>query len=291
LNLPFFLRQISEEQVHYTVAPPALLTLLLKNEALLSSADISTIRAIGSGSAPLSPWMVTEWQERFGIAVTNVFGSNEGATFVSGAAAVPDPTERASFFPRFGVPGLAWPDRIASMMESRLVDPDTGAVIDLPGVPGEMRIRGAAVFSGYFRDPDRSAAAFDEDGFYRTGDLFEIDPSARFYRHVGRAGDVINRGGMKISPEEIEAALASHPGIADVAVLGYPDDVMGQKVGVAAVVRDGVMLTLESVRDHVAAAGLAEFKAPERLVLVESLPRNPVGKVLRSRLRETMAAG
>ncbi len=292
LNLPAFLQQIAVEQVHYTVAPPALLTLLLKNEALLSQADFSSIRTIGSGSAPLSPWMVREWQDRFGITVTNFFGSNEGATFVSGPDAIPDPEQRAAFFPRFGVTGFDWPDRVAQMMESRLVDPATGEVIEAVGVPGEMHIRGAAVFSGYYQDPARTAAAFDQDGFYRTGDLFEIaadDEGPRFYRFVGRAGDVINRGGMKIVAEELELLLAGHPDLAETAVIGYPDEVLSEKVAVVVAPRPEAEPTLKEVRRFLAEQGVATFKLPERILLVPALPRNPVGKVDRKALREQLA--
>ncbi len=149
LSLPVFLRQIATEKVNFTVAPPALLNMLLQNEALLANADITSIKTLGSGSAPLSPWMVKAWQEKYGIYIVNFFGSNEGTTFISGPNEIPDPEQRALFFPRFGVPQYTWPARISSRMQTKLVDISTGTTITEAGKPGEMHIAGAAVFSGY----------------------------------------------------------------------------------------------------------------------------------------------
>ena len=99
IDLPVFLGQIGTESISYTVAPPPLLNMLLRNEAMLDSIDMSHVRKISSGSAPLAPWMVEGWQER-GIEIVNVFGSNEGAAMLSTMANVPDPAERARFFPK-----------------------------------------------------------------------------------------------------------------------------------------------------------------------------------------------
>ncbi len=147
-SLPVFLKQIATETIHFTVAPPAVLNLLLQNEALLASANIRSIKAIGSGSAPLSPWMVKTWQEKYGISIINFFGSNEGTTLISGSKEIPDPEQRAQFFPRFGAEGYNWPARIASQMQTKLVDLQTGETIT---EPGELLIQDAAVFSGYFK--------------------------------------------------------------------------------------------------------------------------------------------
>ena len=100
LDLPVFLGQIQAEKPIYTVAPPALLSMLLMNEALLSKFDISSLRVIGSGSAPLPPMMVRGWSNR-GVPVTNLFGSNEGVCLISGIEDFPEPEKRAEFFPRF----------------------------------------------------------------------------------------------------------------------------------------------------------------------------------------------
>jgi acyl-CoA synthetase (AMP-forming)/AMP-acid ligase II len=203
LDLAVFLQQIVDEQVTYTVVPPALLNMLLMKPQILERADFSSIKNIGSGSAPLSPWMVEQWQERFGIHVINMFGSNEGIALTSGPKEFPAPQDRARYFPRFGVPGYEWSSRIAAQMRTKLVEPGTRQVIDQPGVAGELAVRSPGVFAGYYRRPDLTRSVFDEDGFFYTGDLFEIAGEGEQldrYFFVGRVKEVINRGGLKISP-------------------------------------------------------------------------------------------
>jgi acyl-CoA synthetase (AMP-forming)/AMP-acid ligase II len=291
-ELPVYLQQIARERPEYAIAPPAVLMLLLQNQALLAGVDLSCLRCIGSGSAPLPPAMIQGYKDRFGIEIVNLFGSNEGVSLGSGPGEVPDPERRARYFPRFGRPDIAWPQRIARLIETRLVDPDSGAEITAAGVPGEMQIRGPTVFDGYLGAPAANAAAFTADGWFRTGDLFEIaepdDP--RFYRFVGRLKQLIVRGGMKISPDELDAVLAAHPAIAEAAAVGVPDEVLGERICAVAVLRPGKGLTLEELQQHFGAAGLAKFKWPEQLRFVAQLPRNPVGKVVRSEvLRQATA--
>jgi acyl-CoA synthetase (AMP-forming)/AMP-acid ligase II len=285
-ELPVYLQQIATERPEYAIAPPAILTLLLQNESLLAGVDLTCLRCIGSGSAPLPPSMIRGYRERYGIEIVNMFGSNEGMSLCSGPAETGDPERRARCFPRFGRPEAGWTQRMAGMIETRLSDPDSGAEITAPGVPGEMQIRGPTVFDGYFGRPELDATSFTADGWFRTGDLFEIaepgDP--RFYRFVGRLKQLIVRGGMKISPDELDAVLHEHPAIAEAAAVGEPDDVLGERICVVAALRPGQQLTLESLQQHFAARGLARFKWPERLRIVSQLPRNPVGKVLRGEL-------
>lgn len=289
LDLPVFLSQIEKEEINYTVAPPALLNMLLMKPEILAKTDLGSLKNIGSGSAPLSPWMVREWQERYGINVVNLFGSNEGAALTSGPKEFPDPDDRARYFPRFGVPGYEWAPRIAAQMSTKLVDPETRQVIREPGVPGELAIRSPGIFPGYFRRPDLTAKAFDEEGYFYTGDLFEIageEGRLDRYRFVSRVKDIIVRGGFKISPEEVEALVAGHPSVAEAVVIGYPDERLGEKVCLVAAPREGQSLTLEEVVEHLKHQDIAVYKLPEKLVVVERLPRNPLGKVLKRVIRE-----
>jgi non-ribosomal peptide synthetase component E (peptide arylation enzyme) len=172
-------------------------------------------------------------------------------------------------------------------METRIVDPETGEEILEPGRPGELLVRGATVFDGYFKAPELTAAAFTPDGFFRTGDLFEIaadEQGPRYYRFAGRYRQIIVRGGVKISPEELDDMLLGCPGLLEGAVVGYPDDVMGERVCAVVVPRPGAGITLEQIAAHFEARGAAVFKRPERLRVVTQLPRNPVGKVVRAEL-------
>lgn len=292
LSLPVFLGQIATEKINYTVVPPALLNMLLLQPAILEKADLSSMKNIGSGSAPLSPWMVTQYQEKYGKYVINIFGSNEGASFTSGPKELPDPTERAQYFPRFGVPEYKWHSRVAAQMQTKLVDPETKKIITEPGIPGEMAIKGPGIFPGYYKRPDLTQKAFDADGYFYTGDLFEIAGKGdNLYRFVGRWKDVIIRGGQNISSEEIENLLQGHPKIADVAVIGYPDERVGEKVCAVVVPKKDQTVTFEEVIDFLKTKDIAIYKMPEKVIVADALPRNPVGKLLKRTLREKYREG
>lgn len=291
-DLPIFLAQMQDEGVAYTVAPPAVLNMLLQNGALLSAADLSKLRCLGSGSAPLAPWMVEGWQTRHGVTVMNVFGSNEGASLFSTGAAIPDPEQRARFFPRFGADGVDWPAEFPAKIRTRLVDPETETVITAPGVEGELRIAGAMTFDGYYQAPELTRQAFDADGFFRTGDLFEIAPQAggRFYRFVGRRKEIIIRGGLNISPAELDGLIESHPKVREAGCAAYPDVRLGERVCAVVALRPGQDLTLEELAEHLKGQDIATFKLPEKLRIVDALPRNPLGKVLRRELAGVAAS-
>ena len=291
LDLPVFLAQLGGEQVTYTVAPPVLLNLLLMRPGLLENADLSHIRNIGSGSAPLSPWMVAKWQEDHGIPILNFFGANEGTALASDPVDIPDPEERALYFPRLGVPGLEWSNRVAGMIETRLLDPKTREVVTEPDAVGELAIRGATVFSGYWKRPALTESSFDAEGYFLTGDLFAIAGEGDDrYRFVGRLKNLIIRGGMNIAPEEIEYLLADHPLIADVAVVGVPDGRrLAEEVVTAIVVpKEGEEVKLSDLTAFLKEKDIAAYKLPKRLVCVQSLPRNAVGKVLNREIRQQL---
>lgn len=292
-DLPLFLAQTAAERVTYTIAPPAVLTALLKQPDLMRGTDLSALRAIGSGSAPLSPWLIEGWKAQHGIDICNIFGSNEGASLFSSPGDVPDPVERARYFPRFGAEGQDFDNIVHRVIRTRLADPETGEEITVPGRPGELRITGAATFSGYWRSPHLTAAAFDDQGWYRTGDLFEIagtGPLARFYRFVGRCKEIIVRGGVNISPAELDELLTGLPQAREAATVGIPDPDLGERVAVALVPRDGATPTLADVLDWLKRADVAVFKRPERLVLLPVLPRNAMNKVQRDQLRVQVLA-
>ena len=288
-NLAVFLAQIQSEKINYTVVPPALLNMLLMKPEILASTDFSSIQSIGSGSAPLSPWVVGQWQQKYGIHVINMFGSNEGTALTSGHKEFRDPADRARYFPRFGAPGHRWSSRIGGQTSSKLVDPGTREVIDEPGIPGELAIRSPGIFPGYYRRPDLTEKVFDEDGYFYTGDLFEIAGDGEEldrYRFVCRLKEIIVRGGFKISPQEIEALVAEHPSVAEVSAVGYPDEKLGEKVCLVVAPRQGQTVTLQEIIDHLRQREIAVYKLPERLEILERLPRNPVGKVLKQALKE-----
>lgn len=290
-DMPTFFKQVVINKVTYTVLPPAALNMLLMNEQLLAQVNLSSIRQIGSGSAPLTPWMVKGWQDK-GIMVTNFFGANEGTALLSAPADFPDPAKRALYFPRFGVDGFTWSSRVADGMQTRLVDLATGAAITEAAKPGELRITGPTIFSGYYKAAEQGLQSFDADGYFMTGDMFEIagdGDDARYYRFVDRVKDIIIRGGVNISAAEVESLIQGHPDIADVAAIGYPDDILGERTCIFVVPKPGAEPTLESVVNHMTAKNVAKYKLPERLEIVPALPRNPVGKILKRQLRQQLS--
>jgi acyl-CoA synthetase (AMP-forming)/AMP-acid ligase II len=291
-DLNVFLNQISNENIKYTIAPPAIMNMLLNNPAILDQQDLSSLRCIGCGGAPLSEWMVKTFQNKYNLTVQNIFGSNEGATLLSSRNEIDDPNLRAKYFPRFGVDGLNWSNPVSKIVKTKLISLETNEEILEPGKPGELLISGATVFDGYWNAPEANAEVFDEDGYFRTGDLFEISPDdteKKYYKFCGRCKDLIIRGGMNISPEELDNLLSSHPKMLEVAVTAYDDEILGEKVGVVAVVIEGETLTLSEVIDFLKDKKIAKYKMPEKLRVIDVLPKNPVGKVLRRELKELFA--
>ncbi|GAB2680329.1 class I adenylate-forming enzyme family protein [Aliiglaciecola aliphaticivorans] len=278
LNLPVFLQQIVDEKVNYTLAPPTLLNTLLKDEKLRSAIDFSTIRAIGSGSAPLDAWMVDGYKQLFNIEIVNHFGSNEGMSLLCGPNETTSPEKRARLFPRK-----------SDLLETRLVDVKTNTEITQNDTSGELQIRGAGVFDGYFKAPQKTAQSFTSDGFFKTGDLFQIsaqDPD--FFKFIGRCKDLIIRGGMNIAPAELDNLLSSHEHILDVAVAPYPCEMMGERIAVFVALKPQKSLTLDDLIGYLKGQNIASFKLPEKMHLVAEIPRNALGKVMRHKLTASL---
>jgi acyl-CoA synthetase len=287
-DLGIFLNQIGTEAITYTLAPPALLALLLQREELLAHTDLTTLRQIGSGSAPLQEWMVQGWYDRHGIAIINFFGSNEGISLMTDVKLMTDAGQRARYFPRYGG-GRQWSFPASRQTTIKLIDPDTGTEVTEPGRPGELYLRGPSLFAGYL-DAANVPSPITPDGYLKTGDLFVIDgENHEFLRYVDRLKDLIIRGGMNVAPAELETMIASHPAVAEVAVVGYPDDVLGERICAVVATKPGTSLDLPAVVAHLAAQQIASYKLPERLVVCEALPRNPVGKILKRQLRDDIS--
>lgn len=289
LDPTLFLRQMQEEQINFTIAPPALLNQLAKNPALWQQFDFSALRAVGSGSAPLSPEMIATVEGVYGKPVINYYGSNEGISLFSTPDTAAEPEVRASMFPRFGVPGMPFDDITHDTVRSKIIDADSGEDITTPGIPGELCFAGATVFDGYLGDVGDEV--FTADGFFRTGDLVEIcGEPPNYYRIVGRCKDIINRGGMKISPSEIDTLLEGFEGLAEAAVCAYPDDKLGEKICACVVPQPGREApTLQALCDYLLERGIARFKLPERIEIMAALPRNPMNKVMRQALQDAVA--
>jgi cyclohexanecarboxylate-CoA ligase len=229
------------------------------------------LRFCGNGGAPVPPGAHERVkQELGGVGIVSSWGLTE-CPAVSSPPLSPD-DDRVAFTVGPPVPGV----------ELRVVA--SGERECGPGEEGELRVRGPQLFQGYV-DPALDADAFDEQGFLRTGDLGTTDDDG-YIRITGRLKDVIIRNAENISALEVEEVLATHPKVADVAVIGLPDARTGERA--CAVVRlapDAVTLTLAELADHCRAAGLAIQKVPEQLEIVENIPRNDLGKIQKRDLR------
>jgi cyclohexanecarboxylate-CoA ligase len=192
-------------------------------------------------------------------------------------------------FPRVGC-GIDHFDSYSNTaLQSKVVDTETGDVIVESGKVGELIFAGSTVFDGYLGTDNTEL--FSDDGYFHTGDLVEIcgDPPW-FYRIAGRSKDIINRGGMKISPVEIDILLEGLSSSVESAVCAYQDDQLGEKVCACVVVNpEADDLNLQDIADFLLDKGLAKFKLPERIEFFESLPRNPLGKVQRFILEELVS--
>ena len=169
----------------------------------------------------------------------------------------------------------------------RLVDEEGCDVPD--GETGELLVRGPYTLRGYFRAAEYNARSFTPDGFYKTGDLMRRHPSGN-YIVAGRKKDLINRGGEKISAEEIEELLLAHPAVFNVSCVPIPDTTLGERMCACVIPQAGKTLTLEEVCRFLLEKGVAKFKLPERLELVEDFPLTRFGKVSKSLLVERAQA-
>jgi acyl-CoA synthetase (AMP-forming)/AMP-acid ligase II len=302
LHQPFdmqvFLQQIQDLRINHTVTAPAMLNALLRDN-ILDQYDVSGIRSILCGSAPLDAWMIADFKQRYGIEIINAFGSTEGLTMLSSPSITTDPKRRARYFPRFNgsanrsVTGVPWGVRIAPSIECKLLDLETGDVVEEPGVPAEFACRSPAFFPGYWTaDGQLDRDDFDADGFFRPGEIFEIageGEDADYYHYIDRLKDVINRGGVKIPVGELEAAIQELPQIAEATAIGYPDERLGEIICAVVALRPGANLSLEELKQALVVQGLARYMLPERLEIMPVLPRNPTGKVLKRQLSRQLA--
>jgi acyl-CoA synthetase (AMP-forming)/AMP-acid ligase II len=283
LNMPVLLRQLVSDDVQFTLMVPALLNMIAKRPDI-DQIDLSSLRTIATGSAPPSGWVLEEFRRRWGIEIANLWGQNEGPVLAAGAADVPDLSQRAENFPYWS-PERRWPSAIPGVHAKLLDDDDE---VTTPGQIGELVYRGPNVFPGYFRRPDLNERLFAPGGFLRTGDLFIV----RDDRHVGfhdRKKDIIIRGGFNISAAEVENIAQSHPDVIEAAAVAVPHDVLGEQVCLFVVPqKPAEPPDLASITDFMRGGGLAAYKLPERLEFTDQLPRNPVGKVLKTELRRRL---
>ncbi len=256
--------RVQRDRVTHMHVVPALLIKLINDESA-GSHDLTSMRVIQSGGQRLQPETRLRAREVFSQAtVQENFGMAEGLLMF---VRLDDPEEVR--LETVGRP--VCPDD-----EVRLVDVDGQDVPD--GEVGEMWTRGPYTLRGYYNAPEHNARAFSPDGFYMSGDLMWRHPTGN-YVVAGRTKDLINRGGEKISAEEVENLILSHPAVLDVACVPADHPVLGEQMCACVVLRDGASLTLPELVAHLRSFELARHKLPEILRVYDALPLSPVGKI------------
>jgi len=261
-------RLIDEHALTSGVGAPVHLAGLL-DERDRGAATLTTMREFMVGAAGVPPALI-ERADRAGIAAYRAYGSSEHPTISSG-----EPGDLL-------VKRATTDGRVIAGNEIRLVDDDG---VDVPaGAEGEIVSRGGELFLGY-TDPALDAESFLPGRWFRTGDVGRLDADG-YLTVTDRKKDIIVRGGENISSKEVEDVLALHPAVAEAAAVGMPDERYGERVCAFVVLRDADgSLDLDEVGRHFAAVGVARQKTPERLVVVDSLPRTPAGKLRKYLLR------
>jgi malonyl-CoA/methylmalonyl-CoA synthetase len=238
----------------------------------LSRASTAHMRLFVAGSAPLLAETHRGWHDRTGHEILERYGMTETGMITS------NPYEG----PR--IPGSV--GRPLPGVEVRIADPETGAPVGVDEV-GMIEVKGPNVFAGYWQMPEKTAGEFRADGFFITGDLGKIGRDGTV-QIVGRGKDLIISGGFNVYPKEIETEIDAIPGVAESAVVGVPHADFGEGV-TAAVVRTPDASVDERAILHALSGRLAKFKQPKRVIFVDQLPRNTMGKVQKNLLRERFA--
>jgi len=266
---------IQRHRVTHIHLVPALLIRWIDDPSI-TSYDLSSLRVIQSGGQRLQPEVRLRAERALpGCFIQENFGMAEGLIMFVRSCDPPDVRRQTCGRPA------------SPADEVYLVDEDGNVVPD--GEPGELIVRGPYTLRGYFRSPEHNARAFTPDGFYRSGDLLRKMPSGN-YMVEGRVKDLINRGGEKISAEEVENLILGHQAVLNVACVPYPDPVLGERMCACVVLRPGQTLSLEELVTFLAGFDIARFKLPERLEFLDTLPLSGFGKVSKKDLTAMLAA-
>jgi fatty-acyl-CoA synthase len=233
-------------------------------------ADLTTVRTLVCGGAPVPEPLIKLFNGR-GVPINQGYGLTETSPMVSFLS------------PEWSLAKLGSAGKAPLFGEIRVVD-EANQPITAPRTNGEVCYRGPNLMKGYWRRPEATAAAIDGEGWFHTGDVGYLDEDGFLYI-ADRVKDMVITGGENVYPAEVESVLYEHPGVADVAVIGLPDERWGEAVVAVVAPHEGADLTLDDLRDF-AGERLARYKLPTRIEVVDALPRNPAGKVLKFELRE-----
>ncbi len=270
--LKFFAWMREARPTWYTAVPTmhqAIVARAAGNRAVIAE---NPLRFIRSSSSSLPPQVIRELEAAFGAPVVEAYGMTEAAHQM---ASNPLAGKRVP-----GSVGVAAGPEVAIM--------DAAGNLLPPGATGEVVIRGVNVTLGYENNPKANAESFS-DGWFRTGDQGVLDLEG-YLTLTGRLKEIINRGGEKISPREVDEVLMDHPAVAQVVTFAFPHDKLGEEVGAAVVLREGQAAEAKELQKF-AASRLADFKVPKKILLLEEIPKGPTGKLQRIGLAQKLGLG
>jgi fatty-acyl-CoA synthase len=267
------LEAVAAEGVTSLYGVPTMFIAMLDHEDF-DAFDLRSLRTGIMAGSPCPIEVMKKVVERMHMSeVAICYGMTETSP-VSTQTRVDDPLER-----RVGTVG-----RVGPHVEVRVVDPETGLVVER-GQPGELCTRGYSVMLGYWEDPERTAEAVDRAGWMHTGDLATMDDEG-YLNIVGRSKDMVIRGGENVYPREVEEFLYTHEAIADVQVIGVPDEKYGEELCAWVIARPGADLDEDAVREY-CRGRLAHFKVPRYVIFADEFPMTVTGKVQKFKMRET----
>jgi acyl-CoA synthetase (AMP-forming)/AMP-acid ligase II len=268
--LKFFAWMDEARPTWYTAVPTMHQTILARAERNRDVIRRSPLRFIRSSSASLPPQVMASLEETFSAPVIEAYAMTEAAHQMTSNPLPPGARKPGSV-------------GVAAGPEVTILD---GEGRELPpGATGEVCIRGENVTLGYENNPEANASAFT-NGWFRTGDQGVMDEEG-YLRITGRLKEIINRGGEKISPREVDEVLLSHPAVAQALTFALPHEKLGEEVAAAVVLREGEKIVESELRDF-AAARLADFKVPRRIIFLEAIPMGPTGKMQRIGLAQRL---
>ena len=267
-------QMLSEYRAAYTHGATPFAQDLLELPGVRTDFDLSHLRYFVSGGATIPPGMWTRVRETLGCQLLRLYGQTEA--FMTTINRPNDAVERLEQTDGLPAPGV----------EIQVRDDDDRPVG--PDQPGPAVLRGPHRCVGFLKDPERARAAFTADGWMRTGDIVKID-AANYLTVAGRKKEIINRGGYKYSPREVEDLLLTHPSVLRVAIVKMMDRRLGEKACAFIVPRPGTTLDLPGIVEFLKQRGLAPFKLPERLEIVDALPTTASGKIQKFVLEERLA--
>ena len=261
------IERIATDQITVFTGVPTMYTALLSVADRVSPSSTASLRMCVSGGSALPVQVLRDFEKKFGTIVLEGYGLSETSPVVAFNHSEAERRPGSVGTPVHGV-------------QVRLVDAEGNEVGE--GMAGEIEVKGPNVMKGYWNEPDATAESL-RGGWFSTGDIAVVDGDG-YYFIIDRKKDLIIRGGYNVYPREVEEALHEHPAVAEVVVMGMPHDSLGEEVGAAIVLKQGMSADVDELR-HFARERLAAYKYPRRIWVVDSLPTGPTGKILRREVR------